>query len=379
MHLQFSARKWNMSVKVQTVQIAECALPLPRPIRLGPVSITHREFVALRLIADNGMFGDALGYPRGGPLIEAAERMASQMLGGEIHNRRGVVDGFLQNHVNNRPSFIKAASLYDIAMWDLAAKAAALPLHQMLGSAAAEVPVMVVAGYFLDQRTVADVCREVEAFCAEGFTRIKVMISGTNPQFDADLVGALHAIAGDRLSVDAHWAFRSVQQAYEGLRRIDDLGLRFIEDPFGPYQANLYPALKQFLKTPVASGEDLPDAQSLSELSRHLPILRIDATTCGGITGAQSIIEFASLMGAAVLPHVFLPVHAQLAGAHRSIEAVEMIPIESGACPMFDLLEEPPQFRQGNLVIDQTPGAGFRLRWDQVQRYARTPVRHFEV
>ena len=55
-------------MRITRVLAAECSLPLPRPIRLGPVEIKTREFVALRLETDTGLFGDALGYPRGGPL-----------------------------------------------------------------------------------------------------------------------------------------------------------------------------------------------------------------------------------------------------------------------------------------------------------------------
>ncbi len=359
-------------MRVVRVETAECKLPLPRPIRLGPVEIRTRDFVVLRLTADDGTTGDALAYPRGGPLLEATARMAHGVVGKDADMRRATVDGFLQNHVNNRAGYVKAASLFDIALWDLAAKRAGLPLHRMLGAVRTSVPVMVVAGYYLDQRTVADVCREVGELCDAGYQRIKIMILGNDPAFDEKLVRSALAIAGDRLCVDAHWAFRSVPEALHTLRRLDGLGLRFVEDPFGPFQATLYPELQAAMRTPLGSGEDLSDPHDLFALSRSISVLRVDATTCGGITAAQSVVEAASLSGRSVLPHVFLPVHAQLAGAHRAIDAAEYIPVESGACPMFDLLEGKPDIEGGTLRIDQRPGAGFTLDWAAVERYAAT-------
>ncbi|MEO7221299.1 MAG: mandelate racemase/muconate lactonizing enzyme family protein [Devosia sp.] len=358
-------------MRITRVLAAECSLPLPRPIRLGPVEIKTREFVALRLETDSGLCGDALGYPRGGPLIEAVGRMAPYVVGTDAGMRRRTVDSFLQRFVNSRPAYIKAASLVDIALWDLAAKQSQQPLYRMLGGFRNTVPVMVVAGYYMDQRTIEDVCDEVRKRVAAGFQRIKIMIGGTDPEDDARLVAAAQKVAGDRLCVDAHWTWRSVPEALRTCRRLDSMGLQFIEDPFGPYQCDLTTELQGHLQTPLACGEDLPDAQTLSRMLDEITVLRLDATTCGGVTHAIAIAEKAALLGHAVLPHVFLPIHAQLAGALRSIDAVELIPVEVGACPMFDLLEGTPDITDGTLRIDDEPGAGLRLDWSSVERFAR--------
>jgi L-alanine-DL-glutamate epimerase-like enolase superfamily enzyme len=284
--------------------------------------------------------------------------------------RRETVNRFLQNFVNGRPTFIKAASLIDIALWDLSAKSVQLPLFKLLGGIREKIPVMAVAGYYLDQRTIEDVSREVGELAQEGYSRIKVMILGNDLAFDERFVRSAHAQASQQLCVDAHWAWRSLADAYRTCRALDEIGLRFIEDPFGPFQASLTGELQRMLRTPLACGEDAPDTGALLKLAEDVPILRIDATTCGGVTAATGIIETADLMGRTVLPHVFLPIHAQLAGALSAVEAVELIPEESGACPMFELLERRPNISNGILSIDMEPGAGLDLRWDVVERYA---------
>ncbi|AEG51555.1 Mandelate racemase/muconate lactonizing protein [Sphingobium chlorophenolicum L-1] len=365
-------------MRIVAAHVAECALPLPRPVTLGPTTITKREFIALRLVAEDGSAGDAITYPRNGPIYEALQRMVPALLGSCVTDRRATIDGYLARHVNNRAAYMKAASLADIALWDLAAKQAGLPLHRMLGAARHEIPVMIVAGYRLEQRTVEDLCAEVERRCEEGYERIKIMLSGTDRRLDERVIAQAYAIAGDRLCADAHWAFDGIADAAFGLRGIDGIGLRFIEDPFGPHRAGLYGDFSRMLKTPLASGEDLPDPQALMELSRHIDILRIDVTTCGGVSAANALMAMADLSGKTVLPHVFLPVHAQLAGAHRAVASVELIPDEAEACPMFDLLEGRPDIRNGMLTIDETPGAGFRLRWPEVVRYASKPILTFK-
>ena len=357
-------------MKITRIIGAECKLPLPRPIRLGPVEIKTRDFVALRLETDAGITGDALGYPRGTALSASAERLAPLALGRDVHARRGVTEDLLNAFINGRPTFVKAASLYDIALWDAAAKEVEQPLATLLGGGRTRAPVMVVAGYYPDVRPVADICDEVRRRVDEGYERIKIMIRGDDALADLKLVEAAWDIAGPRLSVDAHWAWRTVAEAYRTCRTLDGIGLRFIEDPFGPNRSFLADRLQSMLATPLAIGEDLPDPQTIRQALDDVPILRLDATTCGGVTAAVAAAEAADSAGVAVLPHVFLPIHAQLAGALPQIEAVEYIPDDTEACPMFDLLEGEAGVTDGWVEIDQSPGAGFWLDWQKVEDYA---------
>jgi L-alanine-DL-glutamate epimerase-like enolase superfamily enzyme len=363
-------------MKITEIKVAECKLPLPKPIRLGPVEVRTRDFVVVRIVTESGLVGDALGYPRGTALFESVKRMAGWVLGKDTVNRRSITHDFLQNFVNGVPTYVKAASLVDIALWDIAGKEVRQPVFRMLGAIRSEVPVMVVAGYYLDQRTVEDVEREVASLTEQGFDRIKVMVRGNDLEFDERFVRAMHAIAGHRLCIDAHWSWNSVTEAYQLCRRLDDLNLRFIEDPFGPYRARQSAELQSMLRTPLACGEDAPDAVALFDLARTTKILRVDATTCGGLTPAIAVAEASGLIGHAVLPHVFLPVHAQMAGAISSIEAIELIPRDVGACPMFDLLQRAPDIQNGVLRIDEEPGAGFDLNWKHVEAFA-VQTEHF--
>lgn len=355
---------------IKRIRAAECKIPLPRPIRLGPVEIKTRDFVVVRLESDTGLLGDAVGYPRGTSLLDSVTRAAPFVIGSDVALRRATIDTMLQSLINGRPTFVKAASLYDIALWDIAAKGVELPLFEMLGGYRTQVPMMAVAGYYLDQRTVQDVCDEVSKRVDEGYARIKIMISGTDLELDRRLVDAARKIAGSRLCVDAHWVFRSLPAAVRHCSGLDEFDLAFIEDPFGPNQGELTGALRTRIRTPLAYGEDLPDAQSIHRAISDIDYLRLDATTCGGVSTALALAETAGHAGRIVLPHVFTSVHAQLAGVVQAIDAVEYIPIEVGACPIYDLLSNKPSINDGQLKIDTRSGAGMGLDWHQVEKFA---------
>jgi L-alanine-DL-glutamate epimerase-like enolase superfamily enzyme len=356
-------------MKIVRLQAAECRIPLPRPIKLGPVEIKTRDFVVLRLVTDTGLFGDAVGYPRGTPLLSAVEALASRFLGQGVALRQGAVEAAQSALVNGRPAMVRAISLFDIALHDIMAKHCQLPLYQLLGGVRTQLPVMAVAGYYLNERGIEDVAQEVARLADQGFARIKIMLNGSDPDFDARFVERCMREAPGRLCADAHWSWRTLAEAMRTCRRLDDFGLLFLEDPFGAHQNSLVPRLQAELKTPLTCGEDMPDAASLLALADHVQMLRVDATTCGGIAAASTVIAAAALKGCAALPHVFAPLHAQLAAAHSSVEVVEIIP-DTSADPLHLLLRRQPTLLDGKMVVDEAPGAGVDLDWEAVTRHA---------
>jgi L-alanine-DL-glutamate epimerase-like enolase superfamily enzyme len=357
-------------MKTVRLQAAECRLPLPRPIKLGPVEIRTRDFVALRLTTDNGLQGDAIGYPRGTPLLQTVEHVGQRFLGISPTQRKSVVERFLSSMVNGRPAFIRAVSLFDMALTDLAAKAVRLPLFRMLGGDRNRVPVMAVSGYYLNERRAEDVRDEVLRRLDEGYPRVKIMLGGHSADADTHLVSTVSKVAQGKLGVDVHWSWNTINEAFETCRRIDGHDLRFIEDPFGAHRTRLMGPLQARLKTPLACGEDMPDADALFALTDVVSVLRVDATTCGGFAAAAAVIQAAGFRGCEVLPHVHLPVHAQLAGAYAEISHVEIIPEETMADPVHHLLLRHPAIVEGMLHVDEEPGAGTALNWDAVTHYA---------
>lgn len=357
-------------MKVLSIQAAECKLPLPRSIVLGPVAIKTRDFVALRMISDSGMVGEALGYTRGTALLQTLRHIGETFLGVSPHHRKSAVDKFLRAHVNGRSTFIRAISLIDIALYDLAAKSVDLPLFRLLGGECRKIPVSGVAGYYLHERTQMDVRDEVVGLLDRDYPRVKIMIDGSDCGSDARLVSLTSKAARGRLGVDAHWSWDSIPAALQAFSRIDDEGLAFLEDPFAPHRINLMPHLQRFLKTPLACGEDVTDVDTLAVISRDVPILRIDATTCGGITAACAAIQAAGLNGCEVFPHIHHQLHAHLAAAYPEVGFVEVIPEETGADPAHLLLHNLPPVTDGAVQAGDEPGAGTTLNWEAVGTYA---------
>jgi L-alanine-DL-glutamate epimerase-like enolase superfamily enzyme len=345
---------------VVAAEVNVVAVPLERPISLRGGTIVEREYVVLRVCTEAGLEGAAIGYTRGLPLRETLNELAAELLGMDALVARAA-----RSSVDAR-----AIALVDIALWDVAARRAELPLWRLLGGAKARVPILAVGGYFLEQRTVEDVEDELRGLAEQGYPHLKVHTH------EPELVSRLRAAVPDDVdfSVDADMCWRDLDAATAACRQLDGLGLAFIEDPFSPDLPELTRALAEAIETPIAAGEDAAGREALLDLASAADVLRVDATASGGIDAALAAADAAD--GKPVMTHAFVELHGQLAGGLDAISLTETIPYESGANPVDVLLAETQRVDDGALVLSDRPGHGLAFDWDAVARFSRTTDIH---
>lgn len=355
---------------VESADIAACALKLPAPVRLGDAVYTTRDYVAFRLTDQDGIEGFSFGYSRGTPLAETLERIAGAIVGTVPAQREATRQRILAASPAVRPLLIRAISLADIALWDLAAKRAATSLSSLLGAARQRVPAMPVAGYFRDVRGDDAVIHEIKDLEARGFRQIKLMVGALDsPKALSFLRRALAELnPTTRIAVDAHYTMNGTGQAIRTARALEDIGVSLLEDPFIPTEWRKLRHLSRSTSIDLAAGEDVVDPAQYLDLLESVSVLRVDPTTCGGIRASLSGIESATARGIDVIPHVFTALAAQLAGAYPGISYVEHISEESGSDPIDRYFDKPIEFHSGEVIIDQRAGVGIHLEWAHLER-----------
>jgi L-alanine-DL-glutamate epimerase-like enolase superfamily enzyme len=358
--------------KINRVELASCSLPLESPIYLGTVPITTRDYICMRLVTESGVEGFAIGYKSGSQLFESLEVLAPRLVGHDALMRQAFNLESELSRIPARASYVRALSIIDVALWDIAAKVAGLPLYLMLGGLRREVRAVPIVGFSHMSRPLAEIESEIDRHCEAGETLIKVMIKGTDSIANSGYIQALTSRMDEQasLAVDTHWSWRTISEALDTCRRIDDCGLAFIEDPFTPQQWRLVGELRSKLRTPIAVGEDVLDPYGFADLVQNVDILRVDATGSGGITAALNALALASANGRKALPHVFPYIHAQIACAHQAVMAVEYIPEHTGTDPVRKLLRSFPAIRNGSFQLTDEPGAGCDLQWAEVGAHA---------
>ncbi len=351
-------------MKIIGLDILDCPIELPQAIRFGEIEMRARDYVVLRLRTDTGVEGFSVSYARGSPLREAITILGPKVLHQDALKHREIVRSLQQNYIPAQAAFVRAISAIDIALWDIVAKTAELPLYRHLGGSRKEIRLAAVAGYFPETRSEDDLEAEIKGLVDEGYELIKMCLPGDDPEADARLMQRLvKAAKGSRLAVDAHWMWNDFDPAHYACSLLDDLGLDFIEDPFPPNQWRLAKELRHALRTPLAAGEDVTSLAGFEDLLEGVDLLRVDATASGGITGALAAIDLAENKGRTVLPHVFLPLHSHLVSANAVATYAEYT-TDSRIDPYARLLKNPLNIAAGKMVMSEEPGNGWQVDWD---------------
>lgn len=232
----------------------------------------------------------------------------------------------LQRNYGSEGIAASALSAIDLALWDLRAKLAGLPLVSFLGGIRQSAPVYGSGGFttYTDTRLREQLAGWVE----QGIHKVKMKI-GTHPDEDLNRVRAARQAIGDaaELFVDANGAY-SRKQALDFAHRFrsecnvswfeepvtsDDLaGLRFMRDrgPAGMDIAAGEYAWREF------------DLKALLEAGA-VDVLQADATRCGGVTGFLAASSLAAAYNIPLSAHCGPTAHLHLACASNALRHVE--------------------------------------------------------
>ena len=362
-----------MNDRIVQVDVWCCPLPMTDELHLGAITYATREVVVLRMITSEGLQGTSIGYTRGTPLIHALRTLVAQLSSLETIDPSDVATALRGRFAPGWGAMVRAASLIDIALWDIAARRQERSISALFGKHDRDLPLMAVAGYFLDQRGHGAIVDEVRRFADEKYETIKLIVPGYDLSADVALVSDVSDVlrSGMQLAIDFHGAFQSTAAAGAYCRVFDEHGLRFIEDPFPSYVTDAVCEVASSIQTPVASGEDLIDVASYRMLlAGGTRYLRVDPTATGGYGAALDGIKAAENAGAIVAPHVWPHLNFPLASSSTSVGMIEVIPHSTGADPIDLLLEEPFPIRNGQWSAPAQPGLYLPFDWLRVDALA---------
>lgn len=339
------------------------------------------EIVIVEVVTSDGITGFGEGLARRGAAAYARfidEVLTPRLIGRDPADRRALWKA-MRAPLSGRPGgqIVEALSAIDIALWDIAGKAAGEPVHKLLGGMGrTEVAAYASSINWLDDGTVE---AEVASALKAGFREIKVKLG--HPLRDAIARAKLvRRLAGDDIAlyVDANWAY-DVDDALVVGRALADLGYGFFEEPIAPHDRAGYRRLAQHLPIRLAAGEsDYVAAEALDMLQeRSLGLIQPDVTRSGGITETWRIAELAACFNTAYAPHVgwsgalCVAASLQLAAAAESFRTFECMVY---ANPLRDAFTHPivgegSQLVDGRLAIPQGPGLGVEVDRDALARY----------
>ena len=282
----------------------------------------------------------------------------------ELHWERMYGSMRLRGHASGYQ--LEAMAGVDIALWDLAGKLLGEPVYRLLGGPfRTELPTYASG---LPGDTIDDRIATAERFIAEGYTAIKLSVGRANIETDlAGVAAVAEAIAGRAdLLVDAHGAW-TAEQAIPAARRLEAMGVTWLEDPIPPEALDSYAALVAAVDMPIAAGEtDCTRWQVAERFSRRaVDVLLPDICRAGGISEGRRIATVASLHNAKWAAHVSMGTSVHVAAAaHLAAASANFLVFEFSSTPNpigDELLTAPLRPERGILTVPDGPGLGIEF------------------
>ena len=354
--------------RITWIRLSSCALPLATPISDAKVltgrqkPMTEIAMLFAEVQTADGHEGLGLSYAKraGGPGQYAhACEIAPTLIGEDPNDIARLWDKlcWAGASVGRSGLAVQAIGAFDVALYDLKARRAGLPLAKLLGSYRDSVACYNSSGGFLhtplDQLLV-----NVAAARERGIGGIKLKVGQPDRALDIRRVEAVRQLLGDDapLMVDANqqWDRPTAQRM---CRSFEAFKLVWIEEPLDAYDHAGHAALAAQFDTPIATGEMLTSAREHAELIAHraADYLMPDAPRVGGITPFLKIAAQAEAAGLMLAPHFAMELHVHLAAAYPSEPWVEH----------FDWLEplfnERLEISAGRMRVPTRPGLGLSL------------------
>ena len=138
----------------------------------------------------------------------------------------------------------------ELALWDLKAKKAGIPLSRLYGGVREEVEAGVSCGI---EDSLPELVARVGSYLEQGYRRIKIKIK---PGWDVQACGAIREKYPDiLLQADANGAYRPDDG--ETLKALDPFRLLMVEQPFAPYDLWEHAKLQREMATPLCLDESI--------------------------------------------------------------------------------------------------------------------------
>jgi L-alanine-DL-glutamate epimerase-like enolase superfamily enzyme len=262
-----------------------------------------------------------------------------------------------------------ALNAVDVALWDIKAKAAGMPLWKLLGGDAAKpIQAYDTDGGWLNwslEQLVADARRRVEE---QGYQGVKIKVGSPDPYDDLQRIQAVRQAIGPRvkLMVDANGRWDLATAINVG-RRLSDYDVYWLEEPLWYDDVRGHAALARHIQTPIALGEQLYTLDAFRDFiqAEAVHFVQADAVRLAGVTQWWQAADLALVHHLPVVPHIgdMMQVHLHLCIAHGACSLLEYIPWLRGC------FEEPATVQDGYFIPPQLPGAGTTLNQRALTEY----------
>ncbi len=359
------------------VRIEKVMLKSPRPrfvgvnSKGGPIGDMVTDHV-IRIHTESGAVG--VGWSRINP------KQAEQFLGKQLNELFALPKGCLE-----------AGESIDLPLWDLVAKLSDMPLYKLLGARGSREVELYDGSVYIDDleadddEAVAIFQEEVKTGQQYGFKNFKIKI-GRGAKWmpimeglerDVLVIQTIREAAGPdaKILVDANNG-TTLNIAQEILKRCEKASIYWFEEAFHEERGFNEP-FKAFIQasgydTYVADGESGPPPPNFFDMVERgwIDIVQHDFRA-RGLTWWKATADMIAPWGAQCAPHCWGSIIERYAHAHFAASIPNFCLLETAPADTQGVVLDGWEFRDGHLIVPDTPGTGFDLAPETIARGIR--------
>jgi len=256
----------------------------------------------------------------------------------------------------------------ELALWDLKAKKEDLSLWRLYKGVREEIPSGVSVGI---QESISELLERIQGFLQEGYQRVKLKIK---PGWDVEVLRQVRRkFPRIKLQVDANGAYTIEDK--KTLKKLDELDLLMLEQPFPAYDLWDHSRLQKELKTPVCLDESILSAESARKAHEmgSCRVVNIKVGRVGGVVEAVKIHDFCEEKAIPVWCGGMLESGiGRVHNLHLATLPNFKFPNDLSASKRYyaeDLIEPPVEVtKKGTIRVPDAPGIGVSVQEERIKK-----------
>jgi mandelate racemase len=361
-----------MNIAIRAVRATPVIVPFRRPPLTASGPIKEVALVLLDIECDADLVGHAylLTFLSSmlKPTVECVHAVA-QLVAGKVASPEHV-DAQLRAQLrllDLHGILGQVLAGINMALWDVKAKAADLPLVNLLGVKHKRVRAYNSCGLWLRNDNPESLADECEELLAEGgYKGIKLRIGYASPEDDLKAIRVVRNRLNSNVCLMSD--FNQSLEAGDALRRcrlLDDEGLYWIEEPIRYDDYALSAKIATEIKTPLQTGENLlnPIEFQKAICSGISDYYMLDVQRMAGVSGWVTASRLPEAREIQISSHLFPEISVHLLAAAGNAHWLEFV---DWAHPV---IQDPARVEGGFVAVSDRVGNG--IEWDReaVKRY----------
>lgn len=366
-------------MRIERVEAIPIAIPLTKAFSGSGYHVTSRNTVITRVHTSGGLVSEVYNGDNRAHGREIArivqEELGPIVVGEDVFAYERIWEKMFRLSIPNRDRrlVMEAIACVDTAIWDLMGKATNQSVCRLLGGYRDRLPIIAIAGYYQQGKTIADLSKEMAWLRQVGMAGCKVKVGGLSPEEDAKRVKACREGGGKDfvIAVDANRGW-GVRDAIRFAWLVEELDIRWFEEPCHWHDdVRGMAEVRARTRIPINAGQSEVTATGVRRLldAGAVDLVNFDASDGGGITEWRRAAAACALAGVQMAHHEEPQIAAHMLAAVPHGTYVECFP-DPTRDPIWDaLVLNRATVKDGILEVPKGPGFDLSLDWDLIRKY----------